>query len=56
MSRSLVAKGRHNIKMMSVFVKMADVNAENFKVNEFIQALAPKSMQEKESNMCLRKA
>ena len=31
------------------------VNAEHFKVKQFIQALAPKSVQKKESNMSLRK-
>ena len=40
--------------MTSVFFKMADVNAEYFKgESEFTQVLAPKSMQEKESNMNL---
>ena len=35
-------------KMMSVFFKMENVNAEYFKVkNGFIQALAPKSVKEK---------
>ena len=45
-----------NLRMPSVYPKMADVNWKVFKgKNEFIQALAPKSVQEKESNMRLRK-
>ena len=42
--------------MMSAFFKMADINTEFFLgKTEFIKVLAPKNVQEKESNMSLRK-
>ena len=64
-SHNFIVKWRHkNIRMMSVLFKMADINVGVLKgkngnvgvfkgKNGFIKALAPKSMQEKESNMHL---